>query len=112
MRFPVDSSALAFVSAGSAVPAIDYDTKAQKLDTNGVPVNQVDLFAVGDGSREVITVKVSGEVRGLGQFTPVKVTDLVLSTWTVKNRDGTERSGVSFNASKIEAIAQRTAAAS
>ena len=47
----------------------------------------------------MITVKVSGEVRGLGQFTPVKVTDLVAFTWTMG-----DRSGVSFSASKIEAV--------
>jgi hypothetical protein len=109
MRFPVDTSAMSFVSAGPAVPSVDYDTKQQKIDANGVPINQVDLFGVSDGSREVITVKVSGEARGLGQFTPVKVTDLVLATWTVKNSDGTERSGVSFTASKIETVSQRAA---
>ena len=103
MRLPVDTSVVHFVSAGPAEPSVDFDTKQQKIDANGVAVNQVHLFVVGDGgTREVITVKVSGEVRGLGQFTPVKVTDLVASTWSMN-----DRSGVSFSASKIEAIAPR-----
>ena len=106
MRLPVDTSVVSFVSAGAAEPTLDFDTKQQKTDAKGVAINQVHLFVVGDGgTREVITVKLSGDVKGLGQFTPVKVTDLVAFTWTMA-----DRSGVSFSASKIEAITQRTAA--
>jgi hypothetical protein len=108
MRLPVDTSVVHFVSAGPAEPQIDFDTKVQKIDANGVPVNQVHLFVVGDGgTREVITVKVSGEVRGLGQFTPVKVTDLFASTWSMG-----DRSGVSFFASKIEVVVAKASASS
>ena len=57
-------------------------------------------------TREVITVKVAGEVRGLGQFTPVKVTDLVATTWNMA-----DRSGVSFSASRIEAVNAQKASA-
>jgi hypothetical protein len=108
MRLPVDTSVVSFVSAGPAEPNIDFDTKQQKTDANGVAVNQVHLFVAGEaGTREAITVKVAGEVRGLGQFTPVKVTDLVALTW-----DMGDRSGVSFSASKIEAITAHRASAS
>jgi hypothetical protein len=108
MRLPVDTSVIHFVSAGPSEPVVDFDTKQQKLDPNGVAVNQVHLFVVGDsGTREVISVKISGEVRGLGQFTPVKVTDLVASTWSMDNR-----SGVSFSASKVEAIIAKVSASS
>src|SRR5580658_6542649 len=106
MRLPVDTSVTHFVSAGPSEPVIDFDTKQPKLDSNGVAINQVHLFVVGDGgTREVITVKVSGEVKGLGQFTPVRVTDLVAYTWTMG-----DRSGVSFSSSKIEAVLQKVSA--
>jgi hypothetical protein len=106
MRLPVDTNVVSFVSAGPSEANIDFDTKAQKIDAKGVAMNQVHLFVVGDGTREVITVKFSGEARGLGQFTPVKVTDLVATTWNMG-----DRSGVSFAASKVEAITtSRTAA--
>ena len=108
MRLPVDTSVTHFVSAGPSEPVVDFDTKAQKLDSNGVAVNQVHLFVVGDGgTREVISVKVSGEIRGLGLFTPVKVTDLFATTWNMENR-----SGVSFSASKIEAIVAKASTSS
>ena len=45
----------------------------------------------------MITVKVAGELKGIGEFTPVKVTDLVATTWTMD-----DRSGVSFRAAKVE----------
>ena len=106
MRLPVDTSVVHFVSAGPAEPSLDFDTKQQKTDANGVAINQVHLFVVGDGgTREVITVKVSGEVKGLGQFTPVRVSDLVAYTWTMG-----DRSGVSFSSSKIEAVLQKASA--
>ena len=106
MRLPVDTSVVHFVSAGPAEPNVDFDTKQQKTDANGVAINQVHLFVVGDGgTREVITVKVAGEVKGLGEFTPAKVTDLVAYTWTMG-----ERSGVSFSASKIEVVVSRASA--
>ena len=106
MRLPVDTSVVSFVSAGPPEPAIEFDTKQQKTDAKGVAINQVHLFVVGESTREVITVKVAGDVRGLGQFTPVKVTDLVATTW-----DMGDRSGVSFSASRIEAVAAQKASA-
>jgi hypothetical protein len=99
MRLPVDTSVVSFVSAGPAEPNLDFDTKQQKTDAKGVAINQAHLFVVGEGTREVITVKFAGEARGLGQFTPVKVTDLVAITWSMA-----DRSGVSFSASKVEAV--------
>jgi hypothetical protein len=107
MRLPVDTSVVRFVSAGPAEPALDYDTKQQKTDAKGVAINQVHLFALSDGgaTREVITVKVPGEIKGLGEFTPVKVTDLVAITWTM-----VDRSGVSFSASRVETTVVKASA--
>jgi hypothetical protein len=100
MRLPVDTSAVSFVTAGPAEPAIDFDWKQQKLDESGQPVFNVHLFSVGAGGRDVITVKVSGEPKGIGQFTPVRVTELVATTWSMS-----DRSGVSFKATKVESVA-------
>jgi hypothetical protein len=105
MRIPVDTSAVSFVSAGPPEAAVDFDTKVQKTDDKGLPIIAVHLFVVGAGTREVITVKVAGEIKGLGDFTPVKVTDLVATTWTMADRNG-----VSFRAAKIEVLNQRASA--
>jgi hypothetical protein len=105
MRLPVDTSAVSFVSAGPPEPAVDFDTKAQKTDDKGQGINQVHLFVVGAGTREIITVKVAGDIKGAGEFTPVRVTDLVATTWTMA-----DRSGVSFRAAKVEVISQKAPA--
>jgi hypothetical protein len=96
MRLPVDTSAVNFVTAGPPEPAVDFDTKAQKTD-DGQPVFNVHLFALGGGSRDVITVKLTGNPKGLGEFTPVRVSGLVATTWSMG-----DRSGVSFKATGIE----------
>jgi hypothetical protein len=103
MRLPVDTSAVNFVSAGPPEPTVAFDTKVQKTDDKGQAINQVHLFVVGAGTREVITVKVAGDIKGIGEFTPVKVTELVATTWAME-----DRTGVSFRAAKVEAITQRT----
>ena len=36
----------------------------------------------------MITVKVAGELKGMGEFTPVKVTELVATTWAMGDRAG------------------------
>lgn len=96
MRLPVDTSAVSFVTAGPAEPAVDFDTKAQKTE-DGQPVFNVHLFALGSGSRDVITVKLTGNPKGLGEFTPVRVSGLIATTWSMGGR-----SGVSFKATSIE----------
>jgi hypothetical protein len=49
--------------------------------------------------KDSITVKVSGEPKGLSEFTPVKITNLIATTWEV----GTNH-GVSFRAERIELL--------
>ena len=75
MRIPIDTVAVRFVTAGPAEPVLDYETRAPKSDESGQPLFSVHLFAVAAGSRDSITVKVAGEPKGLGEFTPVKVTN-------------------------------------
>jgi hypothetical protein len=98
MRLPIDTVAVRFVTAGPAEPVLDYDTRSQRVDNDGVPLYNVHLFAAGSGSRDSITVKVSGEPKGIGEFTPVKITNLIASTW-----ENGDRHGVSFRADRLEA---------
>lgn len=99
MRLPIDTGSVKFAAAGIAEPVLDYETKAPKLDENGVALFNVPLFAAGSGIKDSITVKVSGEPKGLSEFTLVKVTNLVASTWEVGSNHG-----VSFRADRIELV--------
>ena len=97
MRLPIDTTAVRFITAGPAEPVLDFETRIQRADVDGVPLYNVHLFAVGNGSRDSITVKIAGEPKGLGEFTPVKITNLIASTW-----ENGDRHGVSFRADKID----------
>ena len=99
MRLPIDTATVKFAAAGPAEPVLDYETRTPKLDENGVALFNVPLFAAGTWIKDSITVKVAGEPKGLAEFTLVKVTNLVASTWEV----GTNH-GVSFRADRVEAV--------
>ena len=99
MRLPIDTQTVKFAAAGPAEPVLDYETRAPKLDENGTALFNVPLFAAGSGVKDSITVKVAGEPKGLSEFTPVKVTNLMATTWEV----GTNH-GVSFRADRIELV--------
>ena len=99
MRLPIDTQTVKFAAAGPAEPVLDYETRAPKPDENGTALFNVPLFAAGSGVKDSITVKVSGEPKGLSEFTPVKVTNLIATTWEV----GTNH-GVSFRAERIELL--------
>ena len=99
MRLPIDTQSVRFASAGPAEPILDFETRAPKLDESGTPLYSVPLFAAGSGVKDSITVKVSGEPKGLGEFTQVRVTGLIASTWEVGPNHG-----VSFRAERIEPV--------
>ena len=99
MKLPIDTGSVKFAAAGPAEPVLDYETRAPKLDENGTPLFNVPLFAAGTGIKDSITVKVAGEPKGLSEFTLVKVTNLIATTWEVGSNHG-----VSFRADRIELV--------
>ena len=99
MRLPLDTAAIKFAAAGPAEPVLDFATKTPKTDENGVPLFQVPVFAAGSGIKDSIMVKVAGEVKGLSEFTLVKITNLIAQTWEVGDNHG-----VSFRAERVEVV--------
>ena len=99
MRLPIDTGSVKFAAAGPAEPVLDYEPRAPKLDENGTALFAVPLFAAGTGIKDSITVKVAGDVKGLSEFTLVKVTNLIATTWEVGANHG-----VSFRADRIELV--------
>jgi hypothetical protein len=98
MKLPVDTSAIAFLCALAPEPVIDFQSKQPRADENGEPLYVIQLLAMGDGSADLIAVKVPGvPSAAIRQGAPVKVTGLVAQPWTMA-----ERSGVSFRAQRVE----------
>lgn len=106
MKLPIDTSAATWLCATGPEPVIDFETKRPRADENGEPMYSVQLVLLGDGSADLLTVKVAGEPR-VAQGQPVKVSGLVASPWAMG-----DRSGVSFRAEKVDAANGSTAAQS
>ena len=101
MKLPIDTSVLSFLCTLAPEPVMNRETKSQRADANGEPLNQIQLVSVGEREGgQVLTVKFPGVPSpGLRQHTPVKVVGLVVSDWDI---DG--RHGLSFRAAKVEPV--------
>jgi hypothetical protein len=100
MRLPINVDSLAFIAVGLPEAVVDFDSKQPRTDTDGRPIFAVGVVALGNEGADILTVKVSGQPKGIAQGAPVKVTDLVATTWQMGDRHG-----VSFRAEAIESIA-------
>jgi hypothetical protein len=99
MRLPADTSAIKFAAAGPSEPVLDFSTKVPRTDENGMVMFQFPVFVAGSGVKDSITIKVTGEVKGLSEFTLVKITGRVAQTWEVGDNHG-----VGFRAESIEIL--------
>lgn len=97
MRLPIDTSGMTFLAAGPPEQAVNFDTKAPKVDESGQAIYAVQVVALVDGGAEVLAVKVAGESKGVTKGVTVTLAGLVAQPWSM---DG--RSGVAFRATKIE----------
>jgi hypothetical protein len=106
MRLPIDTSAISFLCALAPEPVLDFETKRPRADENGEPLYVIQLLAMGDGSADLLAVKVPGvPSSAIRQGAPVKVSGLIAQPWTMA-----DRSGVSFKAARVEpAITQAKA---
>jgi hypothetical protein len=99
MKFPVDTSAIAFLCALEPQPVLDFETRRPRADENGEPLYVVQLIALAEGAAEILAVKVAGMPSGIRQGHPVKVHGLVAQPWTMN-----DRAGVAFRAAKVEPV--------
>jgi hypothetical protein len=107
MKLPIDTTGITFLVATAPEPVRDFESKQHKTDETGAPLFAVQLVALGGDGAEVISVKVAGEPATLTQGSPVRVTGLVATPWSMG-----DRAGVSFKASGMEPATAATAASS
>lgn len=107
MKLPIDTTGMTFMCGAPPEPVREFDTKRLKADENGEPIYSVQLVAMANGAgAEIIVVKVAGEPK-VSQGAYVKVIGLVASPWSMS-----DRSGVSFRASRIEPMSAQAQKAS
>ena len=97
MKLPIDTAGITFLAAGPPEPVLDFESKTVKVDENGAPLYSVQLAAMADGGAEVISVKVSGEPKGITQGAAIKLTGLVAIPWSMG-----DRSGIAYRAAQVE----------
>jgi hypothetical protein len=101
VKLPIDTSVLTFLCTLPPEPVMNRETKTQRADANGEPLNQVQLVAIGGAEGgQMVTVKFPGTpAPGFRQQVAVKVSGLVVSDWDI---DG--RHGLSFRAATVEPL--------
>ena len=99
MKLPIETSSLDFLAVSIAEPVIDFESKQQRVDSDGKAIFAVSVVAIGGEGADILVVKVTGEPKGLILGAQVKVTGLVATTWQMGDRHG-----VSFRADKVEVL--------
>jgi hypothetical protein len=99
MRLPIDTQHLSFIAVGIPEAVVDFDSKQPRHDTDGRALFSLSIVALGAEGADILIVKVAGLPKGITAGSPVKVTDLVATTWQMKDRNG-----VSFRAESIESL--------
>jgi hypothetical protein len=97
MKLPIDTAGISFIAAGPPEAVVDFETKAAKVDESGQPIFGLQVVALSGGGAEVISVKVTGEPKGVTQGAALKLVGLTAQPWAMG-----DRSGVAFRAARIE----------
>ncbi|WP_276961452.1 MULTISPECIES: hypothetical protein [Ferrimicrobium] len=101
MRLELSLNGSQFLVSKEPVPVMDPTSNTQKLDKEGRPLFVIQLVWIGDNGAEVLPVKVNSRPAGLTIGCAVRVVGLVATPWSMA-----DRSGVSFSAARVEAIAK------
>jgi hypothetical protein len=103
-RLLLDTSRVSYEVAVNPVPKLDQN-RVQKLDRESkVPMWSVQLYALAEGSAEVLNVTVvSPDMPAVAVRQPVIPVDLEALPW-VNDREGKVRSGVAFRAADLRPI--------
>ena len=100
MQLDIDTSSITFLAAGEAEQMKEHDSDRPRLDKDGNALFVVRLVALSGGQAEVLPVRVAGEAPKVGQGTPVRCVGLTATPWNMN-----ERSGITYRAERIEAVA-------
>ena len=88
MQLPIDTAALTFICASEPEAVVDFDSKQPRHDPDGRALYSLSIVALGVEGVDILIVKVAGLPKGITAGSPVKVTELVATTWQMKDRNG------------------------
>jgi len=106
MRLPIDPTRATLLVIGDPIAKLEFGRLEQKLNKDGVPLWTVAVLMSGTGERQDPTanIKVASHERPqVGKGDTVIARNLFARTWTMRDNQGRERSGVSFEADALDA---------
>jgi hypothetical protein len=105
MRLPIDTSKMTVLVIGDAQSVLIYGTDTQKTTADGRPIFKVPVLLSGTGDRTdpTTTVTVSGPLPAIQKGQQIKLRNLSISTWILRDNSGRERHGSTLHADGIEA---------
>jgi hypothetical protein len=103
MRLPVDTSKLTIIVIGDPSPVLEFGTNSPKLTPDGRALHKIPVLLTGTGERvePTATVTVAGTLPALSRGGTVEFTGLTASTWTIRDQNGRERSGMTLRAEGV-----------
>lgn len=103
MRFPIDVSKLSIIVIGDPSPVMVYGTDTPRLTSDGKPLYKIPVLLTGTGEKiePTTTITVTGTPPPLPRGSVVQFSGLTLSTWSMRDQNGRERSGVTLKADAV-----------
>lgn len=104
MRLPIDTSSIKILALGPAAPINEYGTTNQRTDLSGVPLYKVPVVLSGTTDRidptTTITIA-SASTPLLTNGDVLTAVGLTISSWTMRDGSGQDRSGVTLRAESL-----------
>lgn len=108
MRLPIDTTKINVLVIGDPRPVVDFGTETPKLDKFGKQMFKVPVLVSGTGDRTdpTTTITVSGDLSSVKSGQVLHCTNLSASTWTLRDANGRDRSGLTLRADRVEVEAK------
>jgi len=106
MRLPIDTTRISILSIGEPRQVLEFGSNEPKLSQDGKPLYKVPVLLSGTGDRTdpTTTITTSGPLTEFQNGRPLRCTNLTLSTWTLRDDNGRERTGVTLRADAIVSV--------
>lgn len=108
MRLPIDVTKLTVLAIGEPRPVFDFGTENPKVGLDGKPVVKVPVLLLGTGERTdpTATITVTGDIAQVKSGTTLRCQNLTVSTWSMRDNNGQERTGITLRADRLDVEAK------
>lgn len=104
MRLPIDQTKITVLVIGDPRPVFNFGTTEPKLDKAGKPLFKVPVLISGTGDQTdpTTTITSSGDSTHLRSGQTLICSGLTISTWSLRDAQGRDRSGVTLRADELK----------